>query len=61
LKGNEQETLSTKGKWQTFHRNLRPHRLERYFLCETARAFLSSWRLVCLAASHHGPEFSRFV
>jgi len=24
LKGNEQETLSTKGKWQTFHRNLRP-------------------------------------
>jgi len=24
LKGNEQETVSTKGKWQTFHRNLRP-------------------------------------
>jgi len=45
LKGNEQETLSTKGKWQTFHRNLRPHHWEGYFHWETARAFLSSWRL----------------
>jgi len=44
---------SIKAKWQTFHCNLRPHQWERFFLSETARAFLSSLRLVCLVVSHH--------
>ena len=36
--------------WPVFHWNLRPHQWEGCVLWETARAFLSSWRLVCLVA-----------
>jgi len=56
LKGNEQETLlliqaqMENGKLLL---QFETHQYDGCFLQETARAFSSSWILVCLVASHH--------